>query len=335
MHRDLVSVIVPTYNRQKMWGLDGGDNCLILNLLNQTYPNLEIIIVNDGSTDETSLLLDKWKERDSRIKIINKENGGLSSSRNAGIEEAKGEYIFFIDDDDNIPLDYIESFMIPENEGIDLLMDSFSQQDNQSQIIKVNFEEKEFKDRNPLLTHLFRIMVKGYYPFFAHGKRFKKSVIKENNLTFLNDRRIIEDRPFVLDYIKCTSSFKITNNHKYLVNNDSSQDYRLSQSVRPIEKWWEVFRNGYEYLNKYAAETGHDEIREYANNYLATKVFYYIFKNLNSHYKNKKKYFTKNILPYLKTNLKIKNVPNRNIKLIYSIVFIIGLNIPLILIKFK
>lgn len=90
----LLSIIVPVYNVDKYL-----DMC-VESLLNQTYRNIEIILVDDGSTDLSGKLCDKWAEKDKRIKVIHKVNGGLSSARNAGIKLSHGEYITFVDSDD-------------------------------------------------------------------------------------------------------------------------------------------------------------------------------------------------------------------------------------------
>lgn len=99
---DLISLIIPIYNVEKYL-----DKC-IETIINQTYSNIEIILVDDGSTDASGEISDIWKEKDKRIKVIHKENGGLSSARNAGIDIAKGKYIGFIDSDDYIDLEMIE-----------------------------------------------------------------------------------------------------------------------------------------------------------------------------------------------------------------------------------
>lgn len=91
---DLISVIVPIYNVEKYL-----DIC-IESIVNQTYKNLEIILVDDGSLDNCSQICDKWAEKDKRIVVIHKKNGGLSDARNAGLNIATGEYIGFIDSDD-------------------------------------------------------------------------------------------------------------------------------------------------------------------------------------------------------------------------------------------
>lgn len=99
----LVSVIVPVYNVEKYLS-----RC-IDSIINQTYKNLEIILVDDGSPDRCGDICDQYAIKDSRIKVIHKKNGGLSDARNAGINLAKGDYITFIDSDDWIHPKYIET----------------------------------------------------------------------------------------------------------------------------------------------------------------------------------------------------------------------------------
>ena len=96
----LISVIINVYNREKFIG-----KC-IESVINQTYKNLEILIINDGSTDNTLKICESYK--DERIRIITTENLGLSLSRNVGIDNAKGEYLYFIDSDDFVENDVIE-----------------------------------------------------------------------------------------------------------------------------------------------------------------------------------------------------------------------------------
>ena len=97
-----VSVIVPAYN------VEGYINDCLESLVNQTLKEIEIIVVNDGSTDRTSEIISKFSAKDSRMKIINQENQGLSAARNNGMQQATGEYIGFVDSDDYIDLDFYE-----------------------------------------------------------------------------------------------------------------------------------------------------------------------------------------------------------------------------------
>lgn len=96
MNNDLITIVVPVYNVERYLY-----KC-VNSIINQTYKNMEIILVDDGSTDKSSLICDELAKQDSRIVVLHKQNGGLSSARNAGIEFAKGKYIGFIDSDDYI-----------------------------------------------------------------------------------------------------------------------------------------------------------------------------------------------------------------------------------------
>lgn len=100
---DLISVIVPVYKVEEYL-----DQC-VSSIVNQTYRNLEIILVDDGSPDQCPDMCDRWAEKDSRIKVIHKENGGLSDARNAGLKVATGEYVTFVDSDDWVKENFIQT----------------------------------------------------------------------------------------------------------------------------------------------------------------------------------------------------------------------------------
>lgn len=105
MQSILISVVVPIYNVEKYL------NRCIESLVCQTYNNLEIMLVDDGALDECSRICDDWMQRDSRIKVIHKQNGGLSGARNAGLSIATGDYIGFVDSDDYVSEDFFESLL--------------------------------------------------------------------------------------------------------------------------------------------------------------------------------------------------------------------------------
>jgi len=111
--KPLISIIVPVYKVEKFL-----DRC-VNSLINQTYSNLEIILVDDGSPDNCPAMCDAWAEKDNRIKVIHKPNGGQADARNRAIEIAQGEYISFVDSDDYISLDYVEYLLgiMRENDG--------------------------------------------------------------------------------------------------------------------------------------------------------------------------------------------------------------------------
>ncbi len=116
----LISVIVPVYKVEKYI-----EKC-VDSIISQTYDNLEIILVDDGSPDKCPHICDRYKKMDGRIKVIHKENGGLSSARNAGLDICSGEYIAFIDSDDCIAEDYIEKlYSAMETENADIALCDF------------------------------------------------------------------------------------------------------------------------------------------------------------------------------------------------------------------
>ena len=116
----MVSVIVPCYNAEKYL------KRAVDSLLNQTYKDIEIILINDGSVDKTQFLIEEYAEKDNRIKVVNKPNGGPSSARNKGINVAKGEYIAFVDSDDYVEPTYIESLVLNlEQTNSDLLSQGY------------------------------------------------------------------------------------------------------------------------------------------------------------------------------------------------------------------
>ena len=114
MKFELISVIVPVYNVEKYL-----DEC-VESIVNQTYTNLEIILVDDGSPDRCPEMCDQWAKKDERIRVIHKENGGLSSARNAGLGIATGDYVGFVDSDDFIKKDMYETLLKAFDESVDI-----------------------------------------------------------------------------------------------------------------------------------------------------------------------------------------------------------------------
>lgn len=128
---DLISVIIPVYNVEKYI-----NRCLD-SVIGQTYKNIEIILVDDGSTDNSGKICDEYAEKDKRIRVIHKENGGQSEARNYALGVAKGKYITFLDSDDYITKDYIEyMYELLKNSSADISICG---------VQIVNFEDKEYK----------------------------------------------------------------------------------------------------------------------------------------------------------------------------------------------
>lgn len=122
-----ISVIVPVYKVEKYL-----DRC-VESIVNQTYKNLEIILVDDGSPDNCPAMCDAWAKKDERIRVIHKENGGLSSARNAGIDESTGDCIFFLDSDDYI-----------RNDCLDVMLSRLEKDESEMCISNVQMVDEEY-----------------------------------------------------------------------------------------------------------------------------------------------------------------------------------------------
>ena len=120
MNNELISIIIPVYNAEKYLR-----QCLD-SIINQTYTNFEVLLVNDGSTDSSGMICQEYVENDSRFRYFEKENGGASSARNLGLERSGGAYITFIDSDDWVTPEYLEVLYttLKEND-VDISISSF------------------------------------------------------------------------------------------------------------------------------------------------------------------------------------------------------------------
>lgn len=144
----LVSVLVAVYNTDKYLS-----RCLD-SIVNQTYNNIEIIVVNDGSLDNSLEIIKDYKRKDKRIELIDKDNGGLASTRNAGIRAAKGDFLLFVDSDDFLELNAIEVALNSiEKYKVEMCVFEFSIEGKQKE---ANIENYEILDNHNLMEYLFK-----------------------------------------------------------------------------------------------------------------------------------------------------------------------------------
>lgn len=178
-----VSIIVPVYNVEKYLR-----KC-IDSLINQTLNNIEIICINDGSTDKSLKILKEYKNKDSRIILLNQENLGQSVARNRGIEIAKGEYLGFVDPDDWIDLDYYEKlYNAASTNNTDIAVGEIIRVTGIKKKKFLNFEKETLTDNTKLKFELCDVPEKSY----IWNKIYKTQKLKEINLKF-EEGRIFED----------------------------------------------------------------------------------------------------------------------------------------------
>ncbi|WP_455635074.1 glycosyltransferase family 2 protein [Parabacteroides sp.] len=174
----MISVVIPVYNVEKYL------NKCVSSITEQTYEDLEIILVDDGSTDDSSRLCDVWKQKDKRINVVHKHNGGLSDARNVGIEIASGEYISFIDSDDFISPDYFDYlFALMAGNDADISVCQRYEVDENDNIIKLGRKVSNRVIRgNESCMKVFLTDRSIDTP--AWGKLYKRNLFKDSGIRY-------------------------------------------------------------------------------------------------------------------------------------------------------
>lgn len=201
---NLVSIIVPVYNTEKYL-----DECL-KSIICQTYSNLEIILINDGSTDSSLSICQKYAKIDKRIIVIDQNNNGVSFSRNKGLEMAKGDYISFIDSDDVVLKNFIEE-MVKAIDGFDMSLCGFSEYyKNKKKSHNLVKEEMTSQDC------ISKIFLNDSYGGYSCTKMFKNDIIKKNKLKFDININMQEDKMFIIEYLRRTKKVNVIDKNLYL-----------------------------------------------------------------------------------------------------------------------
>lgn len=196
----LITVVVPIYNVEKYL-----DRC-VQSIVNQTYKNLEIILVDDGSPDGCPKMCDDWAKRDDRIKVIHKENAGLGMARNTGIKNAKGDYICFFDSDDYISEDTIELCVNEINLYCPDIVCFGYRKVNSKGIIKdatFNIEKKLYEGSEVQDVFLPKLIIGEYgnILFSAWCMLYSLQMINSNDFAFVSERQIISEDVYSLTYL--------------------------------------------------------------------------------------------------------------------------------------
>ena len=239
MSKVKISIIIPVYNVEKYI-----KQCLY-SVITQTFKDIEIIVVNDGSTDNSLKILQEFAQKDKRIIIVDKKNEGASSARNIGIEKSQGKYIYFIDSDDWI-----------ENDAIEILYKNCSEEDIvYSNLCQYNENTKKIKQEK---IKFFTNKGEGKY-FLINGegvgpcnKLYKLSFLKENNLKFL-ENIIYEDLEFNFRCFFLSQKVKFVNNvgYNYRMARAGSvmTDFKIEKSIFSINKIIKSFSDFYDEAN--------------------------------------------------------------------------------------
>lgn len=205
-----LSIIIPVYNSEKYLV-----NCLN-SILKQDEKIFEVIIIDDGSSDSSYEIMKKYESIYNKVKILKKENGGVCSARNMGIEVAEGEYLAFVDSDDMLYPNSL-SKRIDEARKCDLLISSYIEIDDEEceSIPYIPPENvSSIWEKHEMMKELFLDQRIGYQGYLWN-KIFRRDIIKRNNIKFDESLFYNEDRLFVLQYLVCCNTIYYSNSIVY------------------------------------------------------------------------------------------------------------------------
>lgn len=224
-----ISVIVPVYKTE-----DKLNRC-VDSILNQTFTDFELILVDDGSPDNSPAICDDYATKDNRVVVIHKENGGVSSARNEGLKNAQGEFIAFIDSDDYIEKEYLSTLLSYQQKiNADLVMCNYNLfKGNKTDYVSHGFSVGQVLKgelfKKTIYTKIAKCDTAGY--FGPTNKLFRRALIVENDITFDESMSFGEDMLFIMDYLNVINSVIFTDKPLYnyeMLENGLFSSYRPS-----------------------------------------------------------------------------------------------------------
>lgn len=196
MSNPLISVIVPVYNVEQYL-----PSCLD-SILGSTYTNWECLLVDDGSTDRSGIICDRYAASDARFRVFHKENGGVSSARNKALENMNGEWLMFLDSDDEILASAMQNLLTAAmNSGSDMSMGNYvSVRSKGDDIHSDTYPTPRTMSFEDVLT-LFFVYPRGRFQGYLANRIMKASVVRDNHLRFREDIYYKEDGLFLVQYL--------------------------------------------------------------------------------------------------------------------------------------
>lgn len=239
---NLISVIIPAYNIEKYI-----QKC-VLSVLKQTYTNLEIIIVNDGSTDKTGAVCDELAKTDDRIKVLHQQNMGLSEARNNGIKLASGEYISLIDGDDIVKKDFLRNMADAMKDNVDVVVGGYKTVVDTKKILCINeMSNSTLSGKDATI----RLLTK-QEDFFviAWNKLYKRGLFTKNNIWY-PAKRIHEDNLTTYKLLSKARNVTIIDSSDYLyvkragsITDKSKKDLQIQEKINAANEAIKYFPSG-------------------------------------------------------------------------------------------
>jgi len=251
-----ISVILPIYNVEKYIC-----EC-IDSIVNQTYKNLEIILVDDGSPDSCPQICDEYAKKDNRIKVIHRENGGVSSARNRGIKEATGEYIAFVDPDDWLEVDMYEKLYkyISEN-SCEVVLCQYCKNGNKNLKEQFKFNSEVITQRILSREEIKNVFLKNFIAIDSDEivmgsicRGVYKSEIIKDKVLFDEEMKIAEDLCFLLNILLNINNLFLTNEilYNYRENSESVLHTYNANTYKDGKRKIEFLEESFKKINKYS-----------------------------------------------------------------------------------
>ena len=244
--RPMVSIIVPIYNAEQYLR-----RC-VDSILNQEYTDFELLLVNDGSTDASGDICEEYGDRDPRVIVIQKENTGVSDSRNRALDRARGKYLQFLDSDDWITPDATRLFVrAAEEYGCDMVISDFYRVVGERLSPKGDIEEEGVLTREEFAAHMMENPADFYYGVLWN-KLYRRDIVEEHNLRMDTDISWCEDFMFNLEYIRYAKVFYALHApiYYYVKRKGSlaSQGINISKTVKMKLNVFEYYNNFYKHV---------------------------------------------------------------------------------------
>ncbi len=292
----LVSVIIPAYNVQRYIS-----KCLE-SLVRQTYCAIEIIVVDDGSTDATASVVGQIASNDSRIRLVSRENRGPSAARNTGLDIAEGAYICFVDSDDYVDETFVET-LVRGIEDCDLSMCGLIHETpSGAERLRTGGREGQMGVKEMLMN----MFVPGGNSWGAYScnRLYKRSILKENHLRFPEGYKMMEDMYFNYFYGKCcqTIYYDPTPVYHYIVN-EKGIVHNIENTPSNINKWL-GYGDVFDPVMGDAAAWDRDVFKmlkmyKMVHNATAVRVLTYLGQEKNEIYKEKMRFLRRNLIGFL------------------------------------
>ena len=244
--RPMVSIVVPIYNAENYLR-----RC-VDSILNQEYTDFELLLVNDGSTDASGDICEEYGDQDPRVIVIQKENTGVSDSRNRALDRARGKYLQFLDSDDWITPDATRLFVrAAEEYGCDMVISDFYRVVGERLSTKGDIEEEGVLTREEFAAHMMENPADFYYGVLWN-KLYRRDIVEEHNLRMDTDISWCEDFMFNLEYIRYAKVFYALHApiYYYVKRKGSlaSQGINISKTVKMKLNVFEYYNNFYKHV---------------------------------------------------------------------------------------